>query len=215
VSVSEDSRPGTGGKRLPAAQRRRQILERATAIFAEKGLNGARVRDIAAACGVTEAILYRHFPSKEALFETALVEKIAEHDVEAFLAGLDRSAPLEETCSRIAERILEIGLNDTTVHRLLINASLSGSERTRGVYVRWRMPFVEYVENLIREGIESGELREVDPLLTARAMVGLVMDCVLSCQMWETLGYSQAQPGALIHNNVPTFVRGLRKSRES
>lgn len=214
--MSESSRPGSvaGGdrsRRLSARERREQILTEAAALFAERGLNGTRVRDIAAACGVTEAILYRHFPSKAALFEAALADKIARHRTEEILARLPSDAPLEEVFQSVARLILDIGLDDPVIHRLLLAASLSGSARTQGIYVTWRIPFVDYLERLIRAGIERGELRAVDPLLTARAFVGMVMDCVLSCRLWTEIGYGEMQPSALVDNNVPTFVRGLQR----
>jgi hypothetical protein len=48
-------------------------------------------------------------------------------------------------------------------------------------------------------------------LLTARAFVGLVMGCALSCNLWSELGHQNPNPMDLIANNVPIFVRGLRK----
>ena len=75
-----------------------------------------------------------------------------------------------------------------------------------------RLPFVQYLERIIASGIESGELQAVDPLLTARAFVGLVMDCALSCNLWSELGYQNPDPKELIANNVPIFVRGLKRA---
>jgi AcrR family transcriptional regulator len=213
------SRPRKGGRRrasgrLAAADRRRQILEQAAEIFARDGFVGARIRDITLACGVTEATLYRHFPSKEALFEQTLEARLAADDAGDFLRGLDRNAPIEETFRTIALRILRTGWEDPTLHRLLLAASLAGRTGTQGAYVRWRVPYIEFLEKLIRDGTARGDLRETDPVLTARAFVGLVMDCVLSCRLWSEVGNGEADPDALVLNNVPTFVRGLLKDPE-
>lgn len=56
-------------KRLAHADRRNSILAAATNAFAAEGLGGARTQRIAKAAGVSEALLYRHFPSKQALYE--------------------------------------------------------------------------------------------------------------------------------------------------
>jgi hypothetical protein len=112
----------------------------------------------------------------------------------------------------VAIRILEVGLEDTVVHRLLIAATLAGAPGTQSAYVRWRLPFVEYLERVVERGTADGLLRRVDPRLTARAFVGLVMDCVLCCDLWTDLGYDDYDRDALIANNVPTFVRGLLRS---
>src|SRR4051812_41707106 len=59
-------------KRLTAEQRRTRILAAATRIFARKGFDGASMNGIAAAAGITKPVLYDHFTSKDALFETLL-----------------------------------------------------------------------------------------------------------------------------------------------
>jgi AcrR family transcriptional regulator len=56
------------GARLPAAERRGALIETATRVFAERGYRRSTTAEIAAEAGVTEPILYRHFPSKVELF---------------------------------------------------------------------------------------------------------------------------------------------------
>lgn len=60
-------------KRLPAAQRRQQLLDTAATLFAERGFAGTTTAELARAAGVTEPIIYRHFKSKKDLF-IALIE---------------------------------------------------------------------------------------------------------------------------------------------
>jgi AcrR family transcriptional regulator len=59
-------------KRLTLEQRRIKILAAATRIFAGKGYDGASMSGIATAAGITKPVLYDHFASKDALFETLL-----------------------------------------------------------------------------------------------------------------------------------------------
>jgi AcrR family transcriptional regulator len=54
--------------RLPAEQRRRQLLDTACDVFAERGFHATSMDDVAARAGVTKPVLYQHFPSKRALF---------------------------------------------------------------------------------------------------------------------------------------------------
>jgi AcrR family transcriptional regulator len=63
-------------KRLTAEERRESILVAGRAVFLEQGLNGARTRTIAERAGITEAVLYRHFESKEEIFEAAVLEPL-------------------------------------------------------------------------------------------------------------------------------------------
>jgi AcrR family transcriptional regulator len=59
-------------KRLTLEQRRSRILAAATRIFARKGYDGASMSGIATAAGITKPVLYDHFASKDAMFETLL-----------------------------------------------------------------------------------------------------------------------------------------------
>jgi AcrR family transcriptional regulator len=59
-------------KRLTLDQRRTRILAAATRLFARQGYEGASMSAIAAGAGITKPVLYDHFVSKEALFETLL-----------------------------------------------------------------------------------------------------------------------------------------------
>jgi AcrR family transcriptional regulator len=77
--------------RLRAPQRRRQILEVAARVFAERGYRGATTAELAASAGVTEPILYRHFESKRDLFVT-LIEEVGREVLAAWRERLDGAA---------------------------------------------------------------------------------------------------------------------------
>src|SRR5437867_7190166 len=58
--------------RLTAPDRRSQILAAALEIFAEQGFHGTRTRELAERAGVSEALVFHHFPTKEALIRAIL-----------------------------------------------------------------------------------------------------------------------------------------------
>ena len=59
----------THKKRLNAEERRLQIVASAVPLFAEKGFKATTTKDIAAAAGISEALMYKHFSSKEELYD--------------------------------------------------------------------------------------------------------------------------------------------------
>jgi AcrR family transcriptional regulator len=82
--------------RLAADQRRALILARAGDFFAEYGLT-AQTRPLAAACGITQRLLYRHFPSKAALLAEVYGEAIVAPFKAVWIVQLkNRTQPLEE-----------------------------------------------------------------------------------------------------------------------
>jgi AcrR family transcriptional regulator len=64
--------------RLPAAERRQQLVETALELFAARGMHGTSMDDIAEAAGVTKPVLYQHFRSKRALF-LELLDQVGAH----------------------------------------------------------------------------------------------------------------------------------------
>jgi AcrR family transcriptional regulator len=89
--------------RLPAAQRKEQLLDRAAELFARSGYARATTAQLAKAAGVTEPIIYRHFDSKRDLF-VALIERTGDqtlHDWKDHLA--DAGDPAERLQRLIGE----------------------------------------------------------------------------------------------------------------
>jgi len=82
--------------RLPPAERRAKILDRATDFFAEYGLT-AQTRALAASCGVAQRLLYRYFPSKSQLLDEVYQEAIVAPFKAVWMIQLkDRSRPLDQ-----------------------------------------------------------------------------------------------------------------------
>src|SRR5881296_2838113 len=75
-------------RRLKAPQRREQLIEVATKLFAKWGYEATTTAAIAEAAGVTEPILYRHFDSKQELF-VAIVRSVSEQTLRHWAEILD------------------------------------------------------------------------------------------------------------------------------
>jgi AcrR family transcriptional regulator len=68
--------------RLPAGERREQIIAVAVAVFARSGYHGASMNDVAEAAGVTKPVLYQHFASKQDLY-LALIDDVGKRMIDA------------------------------------------------------------------------------------------------------------------------------------
>lgn len=122
----EQKRAASGLKRLPHAERRAKILATSTEFFAENGLTG-QTRRLADACGVSQRLLYRFFPTKEDL----LAEVYREEILGAFKAGWfvelqDREQTVEARLKRFYIDYLDTTLSRKWL-RLFLYASLSDS----------------------------------------------------------------------------------------
>ncbi len=74
--------------KLPAAHRRRQIIQVAMNLFSAKGFEGTTTREIAKAAGVSEAIIFRHFATKEDLY-AAIIDFIIQGTQRVVLYGIE------------------------------------------------------------------------------------------------------------------------------
>lgn len=77
ASARSDTRP-----RLPATERRQQLLDVAGRLFAEHGYHGLSMEQLADAAGVSKPVLYQHFPSKRDLYLGLLRDTIAEMEAQ-------------------------------------------------------------------------------------------------------------------------------------
>ncbi len=111
--------------------RRSQLLRSAIDTFARRGFAGTKTRDIASAAGVSEAILFRHFATKEDLYH-AILDAKEKKNKDA--AGEWRLA-LEDCAGRrddagllrhLATEIFTSFREDPAFHRLMVYASLEG-----------------------------------------------------------------------------------------
>ncbi|MEM1265204.1 MAG: TetR/AcrR family transcriptional regulator [Pseudomonadota bacterium] len=114
-------------KRLPQAERRAQILRTATDFFADYGLT-AQTRRLAEACGVSQRLLYRYFPTKKDLLAAVYRQEIlGAFKMVWFLELQDRSKPVEERLTLFYKDYLNDVLNRKWL-RLFLYASLADAE---------------------------------------------------------------------------------------
>src|SRR5690348_891509 len=80
--------------KLTGEERRAAIIKAVRRVFAEKGFDGTTTRELAAAAGVSEALLFKHFPNKEALFTAMQLSCCTEQDADRYerLRALEPSA---------------------------------------------------------------------------------------------------------------------------
>lgn len=117
-------RRGKNGGRIPLRERRERILDMASEFFAEYGLT-AQTRALAEACGISQRMLYRCFPSKGALIQEVYRRDIAGPFRATWLARLeDRSRPVSERLNEFYSEYYEAVLTRRWL-RLFLYASLA------------------------------------------------------------------------------------------
>jgi AcrR family transcriptional regulator len=151
-----------------------QILAAAKGLFIQYGYHGLAMRQIAEAVGVSKAALYYHFRDKEELFLAILETYLDELE-----ALLERIAA-EETTSRgritaVVREILSQPAEERAVIRLFSQEMAQLSAPTRQAFHQvYHQKFLNRIETIFREGMERGELRQIDPSLATWALLGMM-----------------------------------------
>lgn len=107
--------------RLPAAQRREQLLDTAARLFAIHGYAGATTAEIAKAAGVTEPIIYRHFESKRDLF-IALIERTGNSTIKLWEHELASAPDQVERLKRLIGSNPMVANRGRGIYRVIVQA---------------------------------------------------------------------------------------------
>lgn len=197
--------------RMPASDRREQILAVAMKLFAERGFRGTTTRKIADRAGVNEAILFRHFRSKENLYWSILDCKCRRsrwrQELEADLGG---SADPKEAFAAFAEGILRRNTEDTTLTRLLFFSALNHHRLTHRFFRTHVASYYEALAQRIRERIRAGEFRRVDPLLAARGFLGMVVYHFLIQELFGGRRYQKLEARRVCRTLAEIWLEGMR-----
>jgi AcrR family transcriptional regulator len=150
--------------RLNAEERREAILEAALAVFSRKGFSGTTTKDIAREAGVSEALLYRHFPSKEDL-HGALQDTLCEHK-EGLMAFFASEEPSTELLVKMHYLLLQLIAGPASdsgsecVSRLLLQNMLEDGKFARQFHEdRFYKLFPGY-KACLDAAIQAGDIRE-------------------------------------------------------
>jgi TetR/AcrR family transcriptional regulator len=162
--------------RFSAEDRRNQILDTATELFARQGFEGTTTRQIAENARVNEAIIFRHFPSKEELYWAVI-----EHQCQLSQGRADIEARLEsgtndhDTFVGIADDFLRRREQDDRLGRLLLFSALENHGLSHRFFQTHIAQLYERIGEYIQERIDAGAFRQVDPVLAARAFLGMLV----------------------------------------
>jgi TetR/AcrR family transcriptional regulator len=154
------------GVRMPSEDRRRQLLRVAVDRFARDGFSGTKTKDIAAAAGVSEGILFRHFASKEDLYHAILDEKEATLGADRWFVELNELAARRDDrglFQHIGRQLIRSFREDAAFHRLLLYASLEGHLLADLFHERFGLPMGDFLTRYIAERQQEGAFRPCDP----------------------------------------------------
>ena len=195
-------------KRLKASERRASILAVAKVLFADKGYNGVAVDEIAKRLGVSPAVLYQHFPSKESLYEEVLNNISAEREsyIEAALNGPDDfGSVLQRMALVFADKLSK----DSDYLRMEMQAALEDAPMAQRLFEnRWKS-FTDFIEFYISELMQEGQLAQVHPQIASLLYQGALREALYTKVILKTDRYKQFALPDLIKHLTSLFLIGI------
>jgi AcrR family transcriptional regulator len=152
--------------RLSADQRKQAIVDAVRDVFAQKGFDGTTTRELAKAAGVSEALLYKHFPSKESLY-AAMLDACAKGPA---FAQFKRILALEPSTSTlvlmvyftISHYVLQRpgDPHKAALNCLLVRSLLEDGALVRLTHKKFANAWVAKFEACVKEAVKTGDIGE-------------------------------------------------------
>jgi TetR/AcrR family transcriptional regulator len=201
--------------RMHASDRRRQLLDAALELFSRKGFGGTTTKEIAAAAGVTEAIIFRHFPSKQALYTAVLDSKAEACSHEDWLADIQAHMDHNDDAGVLrflAASILESYRTDASFERILLFAALEGHELGLAHHRKFALPVFELFRDYIARRQSEGALRDYDAGTVIAAMAGMTQNYAIYTELF---GYkmSRLNDEEVIEIFTNIMMSGIRQKK--
>ncbi|MDX9724302.1 MAG: TetR/AcrR family transcriptional regulator, partial [Myxococcota bacterium] len=158
------------------AMTRSMITEASASVFAKKGFHGATMDEIAKEAGYSPAGLYKYFRSKEEIFGE-LLRLLLQASLEQVESMMPDSLSFELRLRLLLSRMAQFGVKHRELFRaslLTLHCPVEVEPGLRGEFLENHRTYVEALRSFIQQGIDSGELRSVDALDAATALIGLL-----------------------------------------
>ncbi|MBA3632171.1 MAG: TetR/AcrR family transcriptional regulator [Acidobacteria bacterium] len=208
----------TTATRMSGDERRAQILQVAIGLFSNRGFSGTTTKEIASAAGVSEAMVFRHFATKEELYHAILDYKACEDGM--------KTLPWEDTAQEkaidenddykvfytFALKALQHQQNDPDLMRLLFLSALEGHALSQMFFDQFVSRIYEFIGSYIRKRQADGAMREVEPKIIVRAFLGMLIHHSLNNILWDKsrrlLDISNEEAA---HQFVTILLNGVKK----
>jgi len=193
---------------------RDKILETAIRLFSERGFNGTTTKEIAEEAGVNEALIFRYFSTKRELYGAIIERKIEEPGIEVPIETYKETKDDWLIFRSIALRMFDCVEKDPTFMRLLYFSALEGHELSDMFFDT----YVEYLNMLlsdyIEERISEGAFKKLNPLLAARAFMGMVINHIVKQELFGEKKRRKLEREEAVETFVQIFLNGIRRRKK-
>jgi len=204
------SNEGGYKKRLKAEERKKQIAMRAAELFAKKGLDGVTTKEIASAARVNEALIFRFFPTKEALYTEIINQKI---QIKPHVFDIKTASQKgdEEVFRSVAGFLLSEIKEDNTLLRLMLFSALEGHDLSSLFLKNRANVFFDFLAKYVDNRKKDGAFRDIKSIAAVRAFMGMFFHYVMVRELFKVPKAFQMTDEEALDHFVDVFLNGIRK----
>jgi AcrR family transcriptional regulator len=173
-------------------ERRVQILQTAVELFSQRGFKGTTTKEIAKAAGVSEAMVFRHFASKDELYAAIIDNKGCQDGVHKFPweeNSVLRKAMEDKDDLAVFYNLAFDALNkhqtDVAFMRLLFYSALEEHELAERFFGEFIARIYVFIGGYIEERQRDGAFRQLDPRIAVRSFLGMMIHHSLNNILWD------------------------------
>jgi len=198
--------------RLSGEERRRQILDAALRLFADKGFSGTKTREIAQLAGISETLIFQHFKNKEELYRMALKQLFAHHpvipEIEEKVAQKDDLGVFTD----LALHMIRHAQQDPRIIRLSAFAALEGPHFAEIFQHGEESTLLvsEFLASYIKQRIAEGAFKNINARIAARLFIETIFMHIVDQEVSLTgppLAFSVEET---VETLVKIFLGGLK-----
>ncbi len=159
------SKTGARKRQRDADATREQVLQAAILEFADKGLHGARVEEIAARTSTSKHMIYYYFGSKDGLYSAVLERAYAGFRTAEIAINYDALDPIA-ALSELVQNTFDAHLNNPDTVRILMSENLDRARHAKEIdHSSQRQLVLHTTQSILKRGVEAGLFRsDIDPL---------------------------------------------------
>jgi AcrR family transcriptional regulator len=178
--------------RMAGDERRDQILQVAIKLFSQNGFRGTTTKKIAEHSGVSEAMVFRHFATKDELYSAILDRKFCgmEGQILPWEADSEEKRSINEKDDfgvfyNFAVKAMLHHEENVDFMRLLHFSKLEDHLLSEMFFERFVSPLYEFLGSYIKQRQADGVFREMEPLMAVRSFLGMIIHHSLNNILWD------------------------------
>jgi len=192
---------------------RERTIDAALQVFGDKGFTGSTTREIARRARVNEVTIFRLFKSKRALYSAAITERSPVIEISKRVE-IESALTTDDLMFQNIKTVLSLLRTNKHLFMVMLGDVWRQSKAKAMIREVSIQRGIEFVTGFVDAQIRAGRLRNVDPKIAARAIMGMVQFYFLTNDLLGDGSIDEEEEDRIIRGFVSIFLDGLRAERK-